>query len=279
MELLEELALQEEAAGAWPGVVAADRAPVPPAKPWSVAQALELVPSQLRAALAAAGATSPGVLRGLCDGSQSDAEALANSLLPGQPASERAATVESLLWLTAIAAPEAASRRRRFAHMDAGSIIQEVLESAAAKAARIEHERVEVEARGSEASWRPAVRPARFRLRADARLAAAAGPAARAEAEAAERDKWKAALVSLIQEAGGPVVEATRHAADPVLALGAAAGGRRARTLSKRVGAWRRVRAWCLDLYSVPFPRTVLHLIEYLQARADEPCGLSVIEG
>jgi len=163
--------------------------------------------------------------------------------------------------------------------MDPGTIIQEVLESAAAKAARVEHERIEVEARCSEAAWKPAVRPTRFRLRADARLAAASGPTARAEAEAAERDKWKSALVILIQEAGGPVVEATRHAADPALALGAAAGGRRARTLSKRVGAWRRVRAWCLDLYSVPFPRTVLHMIEYLQARADEPCGLSVIEG
>jgi len=34
-----------------------------------------------------------------------------------------------------------------------------------------------------------------------------------------------------------------------------------------------------VDLYAVPFPRTVLHLVEYLQARADEPCGLSALEG
>jgi len=34
-----------------------------------------------------------------------------------------------------------------------------------------------------------------------------------------------------------------------------------------------------MDLYNAPFPRTVLHLVEYLQARADEPCGLSVLEG
>jgi len=32
-------------------------------------------------------------------------------------------------------------------------------------------------------------------------------------------------------------------------------------------------------VYSVPFPRQVLHLIEYMQARADEPCGLSVLQG
>jgi len=29
----------------------------------------------------------------------------------------------------------------------------------------------------------------------------------------------------------------------------------------------------------VPFPRTVAHLLEYLQARADEPCGLSALQG
>jgi len=34
-----------------------------------------------------------------------------------------------------------------------------------------------------------------------------------------------------------------------------------------------------MDLYAAPFPRTVLHLIEYLQSRADEPCGRSVLEG
>jgi len=49
--------------------------------------------------------------------------------------------------------------------------------------------------------------------------------------------------------------------------------------LAKRFGAWKRMRAWCMDLYAVPFPRTVLHLVEYLQARADEPCGVSVLEG
>jgi len=201
------------------------------------------------------------------------------SLLPGLATEERAGAVASLLWIVELAKPEAAAVRRRFAHLEAGTIIQEVLEGAEAKRARVAQEAVELEVRGAESVWKPAVRPARFRLRADARMAAASGPAARADAEQLERSRWKDALVVLIREAGGPIVEATRHAANPDAALAAAAGGRRARTLSKRIGAWRRVRAWCMDLYYAPFPRTVLHLVEYLQARADEPCGLSVLEG
>jgi len=279
MDVLAELDAQAAAAAAWPGVGIVAGEPPSPGGSWSVARALGVIPPPLRRALEEAGATAPGVLRGLCDGSRGDADVVTGTLLPGLGADEHAGMVDALLWLISLAAPEAASRRRRFANLDAGEIIQGVLEGSAAKAARVALDRVEAEARGADASWRPAMRPARFRLRTDARLASASGPAARAEAESAERDKWKAELVSLIREAGGPVVEATRHSAAPELALGAAAGGRRARTLCKRVGAWRRIRAWCLDLYSVPFPRTVLHLIEYTQARADEPCGLSVLQG
>ena len=98
------------------------------------------------------------------------------------------------------------------------------------------------------------------------------------QAEDEERRRWKAALVELIREADGPIVAATRDAADPEKALAAAAGGRRARILSKRARAWRLVRAWCLDLYGCPYPGTVLHMLVYAQARADEPCGLSTLQ-
>jgi len=279
MDLLEELEEQVAAAADWPIAGAGAGAALPREAPWSVERALAMVPSALREALASAGATAPGVLRGLCDGTHADAALLASSLLPGLPARENAVVVESILWLVQVAGPEAATRRRRFAHLEAGTIVQEVLEGAAAKQARQVLDQVEVEVRGAEAGWRPAVRPARFRLRADARLASASGPSARAEAEQLERERWKSELVALILEAGGPVVEATRHSSNQPQALAAAAGGRRARTLCKRVGAWKRVRAWCLDVYSVPFPRRVLHLVEYMQARADEPCGLSVLQG
>ena len=195
MELLAELEAQEAAAVVWPGVAGSVLAPLPAEGPWCVEQALAVVPGQLRRALTEAGATAPGVLRGLCDGTRADAEALANSLLPGIAADEHVQIVEALLWLVRATAPEAATRRRRFAHLEPGEILQEVLAGAAAKRARAAHERAEIEARSAEAMWRPAIRPARFLLRADARLAAAAGPTARAEAELAERERWKAALV------------------------------------------------------------------------------------
>ena len=279
MDIFDELDAQEAAAGAWPVLASEPAAPRPLPRPCNVAQALGQVPGRLRDALESAGAVAPGVLRGLFDGSRADAEKLVEDLLPGLGADELLEAVDSMLWLRELAVPEAAARRRRFEYLEDGVIVQEVLAGAAAKAARVERARVEAEVRGADAAWRPAARPARFRLRMDARLAAAAGPAARAEAELLERDRWKSALAELILEAGGPVVEATRQSADQLKALGAAAAGRRARTLCKRVGAWRRIRAWCWDVYSVPFPRAVTHLLEYLQARADEPCGLSALQG
>jgi len=279
MELLRELEEQSAAAAAWwlPGN-AQDSMAASPA-PRTVSQALERIPVALKEALSAAGATAPGTLRGLCDGSRKGAERLVEELVPGLSASELDRLREAFLWLRGFAVAESESGRRRFAHLEAGTIVQEVLAGASAKRARVLEEAVAAELRGAEAVWRPAARPSRFRLRTDARLAAAAGPVARAEAEQAERERWKEVLVTLIREAGGPVVEATRASSNPGAALAAAAGGRRARTLAKRIGAWKRMRAWCMDLYAVPFPRTVLHLVEYLQARADEPCGLSVLEG
>jgi len=244
-----------------------------------VAEALGRVPLALKEALVAAGAGSPGVLRSLCDGTPEDAGRVVDELLPGLMPPERALAVDRLLWLQGVATPEAASNRRRFEYLDAGVIIQETLENSAAKKMRAMQAVVAEEVRVADAVWRPAVRASRFRLRTDARVAAATGPTARAEAEEIERARWKVELVALIKEAGGPVVEATSRAACQDAALAAAAGGRRARTLAKRVGAWRRVRVWCLDLYATPFPKSVLHMIEYLQARADEPCGLSVLEG
>ena len=79
-------------------------------------RALALVPFSLREALASAGATAPGVHRGLCDGTHADASSLASALLPGLSAREHAEAVECIPWLVQVAGPEAATRRRRFAH-------------------------------------------------------------------------------------------------------------------------------------------------------------------
>jgi len=152
------------------------------------------------------------------------------------------------------------------------------LEGVASKRRRLEDVGVTEAIREADAAWRPAVRPGRYRLKGDARLAAASGPTARADAEAVERARWRDALVDLVVEAGGPIVEATAGTADPRKALAAAAGGRRARTLAKRVRSWRRLREWCVQVYGRPYPTRPVELVEYLQTRADEPCGLSALQ-
>jgi hypothetical protein len=249
-----------------------------PARPRTLREALSRAPPALRTALEVAGATSPGVVRGLTDGTPSGLRELVRDLLPGTTVADQAAMEASMRLLFEVAAPEAAQDRRRFEYLDPGFIVQEVLGRTAAKRARVDRAGVSEALREADAAWKPAVRPARFRLRGDARLAAASGPTARADAEAGERARWIAELLVLIKEVGGPIVEATRASADPDRALSAVAGGRRARTLGKRVCAWRKVRAWCMDLYSDVFPRAPLQLIEYLQSRADEPCGKSALQ-
>ena len=144
-------------------------------EPRCVADALLVVPPYLRAALVRARATSPGVLRGLCDGSRQDAVKFLAALLPGIGEVEMQAAESGLLMLMELAGPEAERSRRRFAYMPDSLIIQEVLENAAAKRARTTSARTVAELQATEGVWRPAVRPARFRLRSDARLAAALG--------------------------------------------------------------------------------------------------------
>ena len=236
------------------------------------------LPDALRAALDVAGLARAGVLLRAFADEPAEAVALARELLPRSGPAELARAGEALLHLREVAAPEAEAARRRFANLDPSEVMVGFLAGVAEKRRRIADVDVKAAIRESDAAWRPAVRPGRFRLKGDARLAAATGPTARADAEAAERTRWRDALVDLVLEAGGPIVAATAATADPRQALAAAAGGRRARTLAKRVRAWRRLREWCLKVYNRPYPTRPLDLVEYLQARADEPCGLSALQ-
>jgi len=236
------------------------------------------LPDDLRAALDAAGLARAGVLARAFDGQPAEAVKLARELLPRAGPQELADSGIELQLLRDVALPEAESARRRFANLDPSEVMVGYLEGLVAKRRRLEEGGVAAAIREADAAWRPAVRPGRFRLKGDARLAAASGPTARADAEAVERARWRDALVDLVVEAGGPIVEATAGTAEPRKALAAAAGGRRARTLAKRVRAWKRLREWCVQVYGRPYPARPVELVEYLQARADEPCGLSALQ-
>jgi len=242
------------------------------------ADALMSVPSALRQALEGAGMRRPGVFLRAFSDDPLDAAALARQLLPGAEPEDAEDAGRVLLELRAVAGPGAERALRVFAHADPLELMEGFLAGEAERQAKARRVLTCAELRTADAAWKPAVRPGRFRLRGDARMAAASGPVARAEAEAAERATWCEALVELLLEAGGPIVDATRAASDPRKALAAAAGGRRFRTLAKRIRSWRRLREWCLKVYSSPYPSSPLHLVEYLQARADEPCGLSALQ-
>ena len=53
-------------------------------------------------------------------------------------------------------------------------------------------------------------------------------------------------------------------------------GGKRSRTVRQRVLVWRKVRLWLLRSYGCCWPQSSAQLIDYLEARAQEPCGKTV---
>ena len=140
------------------------------ARPHTVSEALRRVPAVLRTALEEAGATSPGVIRSLTDGTPSDLQKLILDLLPNVAVADQATMEEGMLLLYEVAAPEAAQDRRRFEYLDPGFIVQEVLVRTTAKRARVERACVSEALREADVAWKPAVRPARFRLRGPGRV-------------------------------------------------------------------------------------------------------------
>ena len=130
------------------------------ARPHTVGEALTRAPAALRTALEEAGATSPGVIRGLTDGTPSDLQKLILDLLSNITVADQAAMEEGMLMLYEVAALEAAQHRRRFEYLDPGTIVQEVLSMSTAKRARVEQACVSEALREADAAWKPAVRPA-----------------------------------------------------------------------------------------------------------------------
>ncbi len=90
----------------------------------------------------------------------------------------------------------------------------------------------------------------------------------RARAEGDARARAIADLTELMQEAGGG--DRGR--------LHLAGAGRRVRTLRKRVNAWRALRRWLLAARGRPHTDNTDDLLDYMEARAAEPCGRTVLD-
>ena len=121
-------------------------------------------------------------------------------------------------------------------------------------------------------------RPLVPRTRRQRSLADAGSPAERAAIEVCERDRWLDRLVSLLQEAGLPVVAIAAATADPVGALRHVAGGLRSRTLRARIRTWSKIRFWMLHVHGVVFPTDLSQMVDFLEERVheEEGCGRTV---
>ncbi len=70
-----------------------------------------------------------------------------------------------------------------------------------------------------------------------------------------------------------PTAAAAAHTSDPRGTLSLVAAGRRASTLRARLRAWRAFGRWLWAAYGERWPSTWHRLVDYLRARAEEPCG------
>ena len=92
-------------------------------------------------------------------------------------------------------------------------------------------------------------------------------PEACAKKEQGKRAKAVDEMVMLMKEMCGGV--------DAQLRL--AAGGRRAATLRKRVNAWKGFRKWLIHSKGRPTSTCVEDWLDYLEDKASEPCGMTVL--
>ena len=98
------------------------------------------------------------------------------------------------------------------------------------------------------------------------------------EADKKARQKYVDKLVTELKALKLPVVSQAGHSQAGEDRLGYLAGGRRTGTLRRRLGDWARLRKWLEGQdRAAGFPE-VRDLLDYLEARAAEPCGKTVLQ-
>ncbi len=110
----------------------------------------------------------------------------------------------------------------------------------------------------------------RFRSTVIARAAAAheGDPHGREKAEAEYRDKMLAKLARVME-----------HDNLDAGAVRLVAAGRRASTLDARLRAWAAFQRWLVQVGGRHIPLTTQDCVDYLAARAEEPCGRGTLRG
>ncbi len=230
------------------------------------------LPGELRAALQSRGLLRAQVIARLfTDDEIADGELgrYLATLLPGTDADLLDDYQAMVLEVAHVAGLEAKRQRGVVAHAPMEDITVQ-----AEKARRIEYDR-KYEGKFKRADLESArarvpPTPPRYVGPSISRAAAAhdGDPRGRANAEAAARSKVIDDLVSILH-AGG-------HGDAGRLRL--AAGGRRVRTLKKRVNAWRAFQRWMVSSGGNPGSLSLEDWMDYLACRAEEPCGRTVLD-
>ena len=95
--------------------------------------------------------------------------------------------------------------------------------------------------------------------------------------EEAEKQRWTGELVKVLEEARLPIIAAAEGSLNRDRRLRRSAKGSRGSTLKKRVREWQRFRRWLMTSHMDVWPRSAEDFLEYLETRAEEPCGRSCL--
>mgnify|MGYP001825758334 CR=1 FL=1 len=105
------------------------------------------------------------------------------------------------------------------------------------------------------------------------KMALAANPQARAEAEDVELRRWRDVLVAVLRTCNMPIAKQADFLEDPVGALRLVASNTRAATLRRRLKEWEKFSLWCRVYEGSPFPSSVACICAYLEDLRRQPCA------
>lgn len=117
----------------------------------------------------------------------------------------------------------------------------------------------------------------RWATRRERRLAVHEGdPQQREKIEEDERQRWVRVLAEFLKEGDTPRYREARRTLDPEASMSHCAGGVRARTLRKRLRAWRRLRDWLLRAKGLVWPGRPADVADFLEDLTREGCARTV---
>ncbi len=99
----------------------------------------------------------------------------------------------------------------------------------------------------------------------------------REKGEEAERTRWMRELSDIVKGSGVTLLNPSWDGVEGPRLLALVAGGRRASTLRTRARSWRAFIRYLRASAGVSHPRTALDAVDYVQARAAEPCSRAVL--